>query len=618
MRTDRARWTVGVGSTIGLLGLIACNVTEPDDRHRDPVDLRPQLFTAGGASGSSQIGIPATNSAEDNFGSVAPFEIVNASRFDLVQIVVEGTVSSADAGYCDPPIGPIGTWGPFGVNGGSLRVQVTTDPYIGGLPTSGHGTNTMTVTFGVNQDISVRAERIGVVAGCSAGPGLNLSGTQSIDYEVYPYYQVTAAPAVVSAGDTVTYAASSHWTTTSEAWRYRFDDTTATPGAGVSSWAWVCQSASPCEFAPSRSGRIYRYGVFPDGSGHEMPGPITWVGNAPPLDIVLSASSSSVTRGDSVEFSVRNVGAGGELNAADLSWKFLPDSVQHYPNSFAPYFAPDSVVWTPTGTDSVWAGTMVHPGRVIVTGTQGGTTVADTIVVSVANRSFSSPAAILDTTAYNTKSLPVPFGDTLKAGELHLVPATASASAFFTAPSPLSDSVLSGPNTGYHWNTQSSLHMNRAYSLNIWINPPGKVKYTNNQGWLSTTEYLVSVGDSVGMVDFRAYTILHERGPAASSHFQRIDFGGSSDPGCGDVNAANERIVASSAFDLLSMNTQNWNRASAAITYASSHQFVYGHQQPPTAVADWVTIPGVRTSLVDPQSADKPLPDPTHCDVSSF
>jgi hypothetical protein len=292
-----------------------------------------------------------------------------------------------------------------------------------------------------------------------------------VSYEVHPFFEVSASPGVTSAGDTVTVTASSYWSTSSEGWRWRENDTTAYPAGAGHPAKWVCSSSSTCKYTPTKSGRVYRTGTFPlpDGSGYAMPGPIIWVGSAPPFTLELTSSlpGDTATRGESAQFRVRNTGAGGELNHVDLEWRFEPDSVQFYPESFNRKFAPPIVYGT--GTDSVWAGAIVHPGNIIVSGTSGSESGADTFHVAVRDRNWPSPQLVVHPESIQVAPPQTPeVTDTLwKAGDFHTRGGVFGEWSY--NPSGVSDAtVSSGPNQGYTYLTSATYTMNRAYSFNRW------------------------------------------------------------------------------------------------------------------------------------------------------
>jgi hypothetical protein len=631
-----ARWggrSLGAAAAVTVGIVAACNSDGPLGPDSDQVGgqpILPQFSVSGGTSGSAQIGIPATNGSADAFGSVPAFEVFSASRFDFIYIEVTGAVTSTDAGFCDPAQGEEGTWDAFGVNGaGPLGVAMTSNPNIG-LQVGGQGTGTMTVARGTGSDVTISAQRNGYSASCGAGPGLNLSGSQTISYEAYPAFEITATPGAVTLGDTVTFTATSHWTTTNNSWRYANNDTTATPAGIPLASTQVCGDVSVCNYAPTQSGRIYRVGTFPapEQNTFGAPGPIVWVGNPPPINLQLSSSltpGDSVARSDSVDFSVSNTGAGGELNATELHWKFEPDSVQFYPAKPV-QFAPDAV-WDTVAADSTWSGRIVHPGKVIVTGQSGTNTSADTFVVPVARRTFSPPTVVLDSSAYNSEqsTLPSPTSaGNIIAGVFHTIPANSlSDSTFFTIDSLAVDSILAGPNKGYHYVVDAHYQLPRAYSLNLWIDPPGQFPYYHGH---STTDWLINQGDSLGMVQLRSNVIMHERGPssiAQDSHPESHDIAGSNLPACGDVNNAVERLVFSTHGQLDFYIAHARTEAFKTIRYRSGHYYVYGFIGLGSyALADPSPKGNIITSGLsepqDPNNDNYPPPDSIYCDISTL
>jgi hypothetical protein len=109
-----------------------------------------------------------------------------------------------------------------------------------------------------------------------------------------------------------------------------------------------------------------------------------------------------------VEFTVRNTGAGGELNALDeLVWRLEPDSVAYHPASSIK-FAPPPVYDTVSAADSVWSRRIVHPGKIIVSGVSGPNTQEDTIMVSVTDREWDPPQVVHWFDSVNTTRPPDP------------------------------------------------------------------------------------------------------------------------------------------------------------------------------------------------------------------
>lgn len=608
---------------VASAGAVGCNADAPSGPDYETANHTPQFYTVGGASGSTTIGIPANNSSANSFGSVAAFQIFSASQYDFVQLTVTGTVNSSDAGYCTPPVGPTGSWDPFGTSSGGFRVNFSTSPNQGGLPTGGQGTGTMTVNRGLSGSgtVTFSASRAGLVAGCSAGPGLALSGSQTIAWEIYPFFDVTASPGYVTSGDTITFTAASHWTTTGNIWKYRNDDTTSVPkGSGYPALQVCSGQGTTCKYVPTKSGRMYRVGSFPapDGGQYGMPGPIVWVGNPPAFTLNVTARDSSVTRGDTLKFSVKNTGRGGELNAVTLSWRFQPDSVRYYDNSVSPWFKPDSVSYT-VDADSVWGGGInshiVHPGRVIVSGVSGSNTHADTIVVTVAERTWQGPEVTLFPSFYNNDRPALPdtsaMGiDSASFGRFHLVPGLNAFDGVATI-----GRVSGGPNDGYFYVTSANHGMPRAYSLSLWIDSLG---YANYASGLTTWQWL----DNIAGVDpslFRNYTVQHEVGGVSSSHLGRHNIAGDTLRWCGNVNQAVERLVHTDSSQVAYRAESAKTRADDVIEWLSGHRWVYGHQQSPNPVAEWRSMmrPAVLDSLRDAQAASAGTqPHQDYCDGS--
>jgi hypothetical protein len=604
-----------VGAVAVTALALACDSndpTGPDVSGRG--QLFPQFYTSGGTEGNTNIGVPANNASPD-YGSVANMELVTASKYDFVHFEVTGTITSSDAGYCSPPVGPFGTWDAFGGPGGEERIEFSTNPDIGGLPKGGQGTGTLTIDRGISQsEVTFFARRTGVTNGCGAGPGLALSGSQTVSWEVYPYFDVGASPGAVTAGDSVTFTSSSHWTTTNNFWRFRENDTTSTPGTGAASPISLCTGqTSTCTYAPSKSGRMWRVGTFPDQNPHEMPGPIVWVGNPPPISLQLSSSvqaGDTATRGGSIDFSVSNTGAGGELNATDLAWRFEPDSVQFYPNGVSPKFAPP-VVYDTVDADSTWSGLIVHPGKIIVSGVSGSNTDEDTLVVPVLPRSWSPMSMDLqtDTPYYNSDPPPQPtaLDTTWDGGRFHTL--TAYSDATFNG-SQTTPAVSGGPNDGYYYVELSQAYvMHRSYSLNPWIENPGPAYW----GGYTTWQYVDSLGDPA---QFHNNTIAHEVGGTTGSHRGRQVVAASADAACGDVVKALERLVTGSTDDMVDHIPDIQDRARQAIWYLSSHVYVNGFQGSPNPVADWVNKPAIIDGLTDVTTDTIQAPDSSHCDVS--
>lgn len=599
-----------------LTATAGCDSEGPSGPDYEMGHVLPQFYTVGGSEGTKQIGIPADNSSANNSGAVNAFEIVTASKYDFVQITISGTVSSSHAGYCSPPEGPAGTWDAFGAPGGGLRVEIETSPNIGGLPASSPP-GPKVVNFPVGQNISVRAKRVGLVAGCSAGPGLNLGGTQTIQYEVYPFYKVEATPGWVPVGDTITFTSSSHWTTTSKQWRYMEGDTTATPTAN---WRakYVCASGDTCKYAPAKSGRMYQTGTFPLPSGGTqwMPGPIVWVGVPRAFTLNVTARDSSITRGDTLTFSVKNTGSGGELNSIDLAWAFEPDSVKYYENSVSPRFAPPPR--SGALTDSTFFGTIVHPGRLIISGQMGSggsaTTHADTVVLTVGDRTTDAPTLVIHQDSIQTALIDIPTVSTTiwEAGQLHTLggvygnlPLTPSGVTPVTVPG--------GPNEGYVYIEDAMYTMHRSYSFNPWILNPGDLY----DGGLTTWQYVISRGGDPQL--FFNKTLQHEVGAVPTSHAGRQEVAANSFKSCGNLSQAVERLVAGTGTLLANMISAATGRAEDAVWYLSDHTYVNGFQSSPNPVAEWDSRrPDIRDGLTDYPGTTSTAPDPSFCDISGI
>jgi len=605
-------------SALAVLAIgLACSPDDlvgPPDHRLDAIGLRPQYYTAGGASGSIQIGVPADNGPPTQ-GGVAPVQVVTASKYDFVQFEVTGTVTGSHTSYCTPPVGPTGSWGPSGEPGGGFRIHFSTSPNIGGLPTSGQGTSTLLVNRGIDSNVTISAERIGAVFACSGGPGLYLTGSHTVSYEVYPLYDITASPGYVALGDSITFTASSHWTTTGESWRFRENDTTSTPAGAHYTAKYLCTSASTCTYAPAKSGRIYRVGTFPapDNGQYWMPGPIVWVGTPPQFTLDVSASSGTINRGDSVDFTVRNTGAGGELNALDeLVWTFEPDSVPFYPSSSVK-FAPPPVVDTVTAADSVWSGRIVHPGQIIVTGTSGGNNHVDTIPVSVSDRLWGPPEVdiVQDSLQTYPPDPPIQSATSWVAGRLHTLEG-GYGNQSFTPADIVTGTVSTGPNQGYVFLESAAYAMHRAYSFNRWILNPGDVYHAG----LTTWEYVEDQGGDPQL--FFNNTLQHEAGQVSNSHAQRQNIAGASFAACGDLSKAVERLVAPDGTTLALWMNQARDRATDAVWHLADHTHVSGFQQQPNPVAEWDnTRPGVRNGLEDDAVLEYPTPpDSAFCIVA--
>jgi len=242
--------------------------------------------------------------------------------------------------------------------------------------------------------------RSGTVAACSEGYGVTLSSSQTVEWKVAPFGEVSTSPAIVPPGDTVSFAASTTWGphAAPNGWKYREGDTTSTPLGTHSVW-WVGCDDYECAYAPSASGRMY-WGVKMIGRNtYWVPRPIVWVGNAPPVELEIAGSGGGAPtlRGDSAEFTVSNEGVGGELHGVDLDWRFEPDSVPYFVVGSSEYFQPDTVSH---GGDTVWVERIVHPGKIVVTGTRDTLAAADTFVVSVSERSWEPMPMNFDTVWY--------------------------------------------------------------------------------------------------------------------------------------------------------------------------------------------------------------------------
>lgn len=595
------RWFVGLGLVVAL-AVAACEITEPevDEKARTESGFVPQLSS----SGSSSMSVPGTNAGA---GGAETMLVGSATKYDGVLVEVNQSIVATHTSYCDPEVGQTGTHGPFSAHGLSISATIGGN----GMTTIGGAWPGSTKEFfaaGANGDVEVH--RTGISGSCSAGPGLSLSGSTSIDYEIYPLAEIDASPNVVSPGDTVAFTFSSHWDWDNPVWKYMEGDTKAKPGLHWSA-TQVCSSADTCDYAPSASGRMWRTGTI-EGQYVQAPGPIVWVGTPPSFTLELSGSAggSAVTRGDSMDFSVENTGTGGELYGIDLVWTFEPDSVQFYPSATSPKFAPDVVVDSAVA-DSVWSGTVVHPGKVIVTGTRDSVSVADTFVVSVSERPWPSPQVDLLSAYQDTQrpSSPVVTDTIWDGASFHQINDSIYQNRDFTG-SHDTGVVNGGPNDGYLYVTSATYSMARAYSVNSWVDSPGDLYHGT-----TTTAYVAAQGHNPD--NFRNNAIDHEVGSASNSHMSRQNVAGASDKSCGDYTRALERIVLSNSTDFAIALVNARNRASDAIWFLSDHQYVNGFQQPPNHVAQWDnTQPGVVNGLSDNPAGTFAAPDPVYCDVS--
>jgi hypothetical protein len=369
---------------------------------------------------------------------------------------------------------------------------------------------------------------------------------------------------------------------------------------------------------------MYRVGTAPLPAGHELasPSPIVWLGSAPDIVLELTSGDSTVARNTEMEFQVKNVGRGGELYGVAIDWRFEPDSVQFYDNAVSPKFAPP-VVYDTVDTDSTWAGTIVHPGKLIVTGVGPSNTALDTIIISVTPRSWGPATVLMDTAAFNSGQLALTDpGTYVVAGRFHAAPygnGSFTDSTFFTLDSIQRAQVpAGGPNGGYWWVTSANVFMLRAYSLNDWIDPPGQGPYGTTG--LTTTGWLISQGDSVAMMNLRADVIEHERGPGGSnnSHLERHNIAAASFPSCGDIVEAMERQVTATSGEMAGRVSDAAALAAQAIAFASSHEFVYGtYDRTPRLLAYWNPY-GTSVSASDPFDDDGTPPNSMYCDASGL
>lgn len=171
--------------------------------------------------------------------------------------------------------------------------------------------------------------------------------------------------------------------------------------------------------------------------------------------------------------------------------------------------------------------------------------------------------------------------------------------------------VTGGPDDGYYYVTLTSpFVMDRAYSLNPWIENPGPMYWHGNRTW----EYVESTGGDPAF--FHNKATAHEVQGSTLSHRGRQDVAATADAACGDVVKALERLVTGTSGEMTTAITQTRERSRQAIWYLSSHVYVNGFQGAPNPVADWRSKPDTVDGLTDVTTDTIGPPPSTHCDVT--
>jgi hypothetical protein len=438
--------------------------------------------------------------------------------------------------------------------------------------------------------------------GCpvSDAPYYNLTGSQQM-VTGFRFPQTVSGATNPAAGDTVMFEASGGEPSANNVWRFRANDTLPSPVGWGGSEITACAGSETCSHLPSAPGRIYMQAWYTPGGTAYSYSEIVWPGR---LDLDLSCSPDPVTRGEEVACHVSR--SGGMVGDESITWTFSPDSlIQLLPDSSWNPGLPEVI--EPEG-DTLWTGLAVHPGMVHVEVVAAGydTTTAGAELAITRRTGYASG----DTVSWD--EILVRFSDSLRTfnenpgvgviaprGENINLGPSGSGSADWQQVlqgGPSYTEVPAGPNSGYWYVPNHTVHANRGWRINrTWTEDGDVLGATQLNHWnFLANDTIVDPAVTLAFIKGHEKHGNKQGNLNGKGHQGQIELVGKDIPSCGNLPYYLEPIVAPDSAGVEDAFVPVYLAAYEAMVFGAGHNFVWGNAADPDVAPPedraWFTV----------------------------